>query len=202
MAKKSNIIDRDKPTPVSAIRLNRGEGGLPRNPRLIKDARFRALCKSVETDPQIMNARPIIVDENGIILGGNMRYRACLELGMKELPAGWVQQHAGWTLEQKRRFIYIDNNNYGEYDLEELKNNNLTAPDLIDLGFDADVIKQIEEEVTHVVENELTKITVKPPPTMYWALVGIPLNRLSEIQDKINDISKIPNVVLETTANE
>jgi DNA modification methylase len=101
-----------------------------------------------------MNARPIIVDENGTILGGNMRYRACLELGMKELPAGWVQQHAGWTLEQKRRFILKDNNSYGEFDWQALADE-WAADDLIAGGFD-------EKELRKLLEDDKKEVDVEP----------------------------------------
>lgn len=77
---------------ISSLKLNDGTHGLPKNPRLIKDERFAALCESVKNNPEYMPARPIVVDENNVILGGNMRWRACNELGMKEIPNEWVKR--------------------------------------------------------------------------------------------------------------
>ena len=64
---------------ISKIKSN------PDNPRLIKDYKFRKLVKSIEEFPEMLKLRPIVVDENNIILGGNMRYKACIEAGLKEI---------------------------------------------------------------------------------------------------------------------
>ena len=112
----------DKATPLAAIHLNDGTHGLPKNPRFIKDDRFRALCDSIRDNPEYMPARPIIVDESGVILGGNMRYRACKELKIDPLPAGWVQRVTGWPVEKKRRFIIMDNRGFGSDDMDMLAN--------------------------------------------------------------------------------
>ena len=58
----------------------------PDNPRIIKDERFKKLCKSIKEFPKMMAIRPIIIDNEGMILGGNMRFKALLELGYKEVP--------------------------------------------------------------------------------------------------------------------
>jgi hypothetical protein len=113
---------KDKPTPLKSIHLNDGSHGLPKNPRFIRDERFRALCDSIRDNPEYMPARPIIVDEAGVILGGNMRFRACKELKIDPLPAGWVQWVTGWPVEKKRRFIIMDNRGFGEDDMDMLAN--------------------------------------------------------------------------------
>lgn len=107
---------------ISDIKLNDGTQGLPKNPRFIRDGKFKKLCDSVRDNPEFMPARPIIVDEAGTILGGNMRYRACEALGMAEIPDAWVQRVAGWTIEKKRRFIILDNRGFGEDDEDILAN--------------------------------------------------------------------------------
>jgi len=56
------------------------------NPRIIKDGKFKKLVKSIKEFPEMLELRPIVVDENNIILGGNMRTRACIEAGIKEVP--------------------------------------------------------------------------------------------------------------------
>jgi len=62
---------------LTDLHLNDGSHGLPKNPRFIRDARFKKLCDSIRDFPEAMPARGIVVDEDGVILGGNMRYRAC-----------------------------------------------------------------------------------------------------------------------------
>jgi hypothetical protein len=119
---------------LASIHLNDGTHGLPKNPRFIKDERFKALVASVRDNPEFMPARPIIVDESGVILGGNMRYRACRELGMIDVPAAWVVQVTGWTVEKKRRFIILDNRGFGEDDMDMLANE-WDIAELIAAGF-------------------------------------------------------------------
>jgi hypothetical protein len=95
---------------LSAIHIN------PNNPRLIKDDRFKKLCKSIEEFPKMMKLRPIIVDAEGMILGGNMRFKALKELKYKEVPDGWVKRADELTTEEKQRFIIEDNVPFGEWD--------------------------------------------------------------------------------------
>jgi len=64
----------------------------PKNPRIIKDARFQKLVKSIEEFPEMMTLRPIVVDNDGLILGGNMRYKAIRHLGYKDIPDEWVKR--------------------------------------------------------------------------------------------------------------
>ena len=94
----------------------------PNNPRLIKDDKFKKLCTSIEQFPKMMELRPIIIDENNIILGGNMRFNALKHLGYKELPAEWVKQASELTEEQKQEFIVKDNVGFGEWDWDILAN--------------------------------------------------------------------------------
>jgi hypothetical protein len=124
-----------KTIPITDLHLNDGSKGLPKNPRFIRDERFRKLCDSIRDNPEFMPARPIIVDEAGVILGGNMRYRACKDLGMAELPASWVQRVTGWTVEKKRRFIIMDNRPFGEDDFDLLANE-WDMAELLAAGFD------------------------------------------------------------------
>ena len=109
-------------TPLSALKLNDGTHGLPKNPRFIKDDRFRALCDSVRDNPEFMTLRPIITDENGVILCGDKRFRACRELKIDPLPAGWVKMAAGLPVAKKRRLIILDNRGFGEDDYDLLAN--------------------------------------------------------------------------------
>lgn len=101
---------------LSEIRLN------PDNPRFIRDDRFKKLKDNIKAFPKMMKLRPIVVDDNGIILGGNMRYRAIMELGYNDLPDGWVVKASELTEDEKRRFIITDNVGYGEFDMDSLAN--------------------------------------------------------------------------------
>ena len=78
------------------------------NPRLIKDNKFKKLCNSIQDFPNMLELRPIVVDTDGVILGGNMRFLALKELGM-ELKEEWFKVADKLTDEEKRRFIVEDN---------------------------------------------------------------------------------------------
>lgn len=92
------------------------------NPRLIRDEKFKKLKKSVKEFPKMLELRPIVIDDDGTILGGNMRFRALLELGYKEIPDSWVRKASELTDEEKQRFIIEDNVPFGEWDWEKLAN--------------------------------------------------------------------------------
>jgi len=92
----------------------------PNNPRIIKDDKFKKLVKSIQDFPQMLELRPIVIDENNIVLGGNMRLKACIEAGLKDVP---VKQAKKLTEEQKKEFIVKDNVGYGEWDWSDLANN-------------------------------------------------------------------------------
>lgn len=97
--------------------------GNPNNPRIIKDDKFKKLVKSISEFPKMLEMRPIIVDENFIVQGGNMRLKALQELKYKDIPDDWVKQVSDLTEEQKKEFIIKDNVGFGEWDFEDLANN-------------------------------------------------------------------------------
>ena len=99
---------------LSALKVN------PDNPRLIKDDKFKKLVQSIKDFPQMMSLRPIVVNNQMIILGGNMRYKACQELGMKEIPDEWVKIATALTQEEEKRFIIEDNLEFGTNDWDML----------------------------------------------------------------------------------
>jgi len=104
----------------------------PNNPRLIKDSKFKQLVKSIQDFPEMLNLRPIVVDENNIVLGGNMRLKACIEAGLKDVP---IIVASELTEEQQKQFIIKDNIGYGEWDWEVLANE-YEAQDLSEWGLD------------------------------------------------------------------
>ena len=92
----------------------------PNNPRIIKDIKFKQLVKSIQDFPQMLELRPIVIDENNMVLGGNMRLKACIEAGLTDVP---VKQAKDLTEEQKKEFIIKDNVQFGSHDWSELANN-------------------------------------------------------------------------------
>lgn len=111
---------------TSKIKLN------PNNPRLIKDDKFKKLVQSIKDFPEMLDIRPIVVNADMIILGGNMRYKACVEAGLKEIPVIVADK---LTEEQQREFLIKDNTSGGEWDWEMLANE-WDAEDLKDWGLD------------------------------------------------------------------
>ena len=89
------------------------------NPRVLRDDKFKKLKKSIQEFPEMLELREIIVDEDMVILGGNMRYKALKELGIKDVP---VKIAKGLTEEQKKEFIIKDNVGFGEWDWDMLAN--------------------------------------------------------------------------------
>jgi hypothetical protein len=93
----------------------------PDNPRWISAEKLEQLSKSIKEFEQMMESRPIVIDEDNVILGGNMRYRACVELGYTDIPDKWVRQVKGWTEEEKQEFVVKDNSHFGEWDNEKIQ---------------------------------------------------------------------------------
>lgn len=125
---------------LSSIRIN------PDNPRTIKDAKFKSLVDSIKRDPEFLEKRGI-VHADGMILGGNQRYlaiqealknqtfRTSLGLHKGEIPASWAQDASEWSDEKKRRFVIVDNGQWGEWDFDLLANAFDDLP-LHDFGID------------------------------------------------------------------
>jgi DNA modification methylase len=91
----------------------------PSNPRFIKDGKFKKLVQSIKAFPEMLEKRPIVVDEDMVVLGGNMRLKACKSAGLFEV---WVDIAQGWSQEQKDEFIIKDNVGFGEWDWDILAN--------------------------------------------------------------------------------
>ena len=100
-------------TAITEIRLN------PNNPRVIKDDKFKKLVKSIQEFPQMLEIRPIVVNDQMIVLGGNMRLKACIEAGLTEVP---VIKASSLTPEQQNEFIIKDNVGFGEWEWDVLAN--------------------------------------------------------------------------------
>jgi ParB-like chromosome segregation protein Spo0J len=92
----------------------------PNNPRIIKDDKFEKLKKSIKDFPKMMELRPMVINADNIVLGGNMRLKALKELGYKEVPDEWVKRAEDLTEDEQRQFIIKDNVGFGEHDWEML----------------------------------------------------------------------------------
>jgi len=93
--------------------------GNPNNPRIIKNDKFKKLVKSIQEFPEMLKLRPIVVDEDMMVLGGNMRLKASKDAGLKEV---WIEVAEGLTEEQKKEFIVKDNVGFGEWEWDMLAN--------------------------------------------------------------------------------
>jgi site-specific DNA-methyltransferase (adenine-specific) len=98
---------------ISAVKSN------PNNPRIIKDDKFKKLVTSIKEFPQMLDIRPIVVNDEMIVLGGNMRLKACIEAGLKEVA---IIKASELTPEQQNEFIIKDNVGFGEWNWDDLAN--------------------------------------------------------------------------------
>jgi DNA modification methylase len=134
----------------------------PNNPRIIKDEKFKKLVKSIQEFPEMLKIRPIVVNSDLIVLGGNMRLKACKDAGLKEIPIIIADE---LTDEQQREFIIKDNVGYGEWDWDMLKNEWI-AEELEEWGLDIpemenDIILEAEEDNYEVPdEGIITDIVI------------------------------------------
>ena len=136
-------------TKISAIKAN------PNNPRIIKDDKFAKLVTSIKEFPKMLELRPIVVNDDMIVLGGNMRLKACKEAGLKEVP---VIKASELTEAEQREFIIKDNVGFGEWDMEMLANE-WNAEELADWGLDLpefSVDDSEAEEDDYVMPDEIT----------------------------------------------
>lgn len=128
------------------------------NPRFINDSKFDRLVKSIKDFPEMLEKRPIIIDENYMVLGGNMRLKACKKAGLKEI---WIDQVLDWSEEKKNEFIIKDNSGFGEWDWDILLNE-WEAKDLYDWGLDIPEIplEDIEAEEDNYEEPDELQVDV------------------------------------------
>jgi DNA modification methylase len=150
---------------ISSVKPN------PSNPRVIKDEKFKKLVKSIKDFPQMLEIRPIVVNSDMIVLGGNMRLRACQEAGLKEV---WVVQADNLTPEQQKEFIIKDNVGFGEWDWAMLANDF----DMGELGeWGLDVPKGFGEQL-EATEDDFDTTPPAEPITVLGDLYEIGEHRL------------------------
>ena len=127
----------------------------PHNPRTITEEKFRKLVKSLQQFPEMLEARPIVVDENNVVLGGNMRLKAAKEAGLQEVPIFRSQ----WSHDRNSEFIIKDNVGFGEWDWDLLANE-WEAYDLEDWGLDVWVPEEEKEGFTD--PDEVPEVPADP----------------------------------------
>jgi hypothetical protein len=166
---------------VSKIKPN------PTNPRIIKDGKFQKLVKSIQEFPEMLDLRPIVVDEDMVVLGGNMRLKACIAAGLKEVP---IKVAESLTSEQKAEFIIKDNASFGEWDWDLLANE-WEASDLsdwgIDIPFDSEPVES-ENEYTQKIDAPTYEPTGDKPEI-------VELYKIDKYNDLVREIdhSGVPN---------
>lgn len=125
----------------------------PDNPRFIKDYKFEKLVKSIREFPQMLDLRPIVVNQDMIVLGGNMRLKACEEAGLKEVPIIFADN---LTPEQEKEFIIKDNSSFGEWDWDLLANE-WDVDQLNDWGMDVPYTEDDIEEMGNPMNEQSEK---------------------------------------------
>ena len=173
---------KTKIVPINDIKYN------PDNPRTIDGDKLDKLVKSIQDFPKMMEIRPIVVDANNFVLGGNQRLRACHKIGLKEVH---IIEADDLSEEQKKEFIIKDNASFGDWDIEILSEN-WNSNELSEWGIDIipmfnDTIKSKEIEL-----KEYKKVHI---------LISFPPDRFHEISPMIQEIIKIEDVEHEQTAN-
>jgi ParB-like chromosome segregation protein Spo0J len=152
----------------------------PKNPRIIKDGKFQKLVTSIKEFPDMLNKRPLVTftDTDGkyVVLGGNMRLKACKEIGLKEIPIIVADE---WTEEQKNEFLIKDNVGFGEWDWDSLANE-WDAEKLDDWGLDLPILMN-EPSLDELIGEEKNK-----PASM-----KITFKTVEQLQEAENDIQEL-----------
>ena len=154
---------------ISAIKAN------SKNPRVIKDDKFKKLVKSIQDFPEMLEKRPLVcftdVDSKYVVLGGNMRLKAAQEVGLKELPIVLADD---WTQEQRDEFLIKDNVGFGEWDWDQLANE-WDAGKLDEWGLD---VPNFDAEVLEAEEDDFDTTLPDEPITVLGDLYEIGEHRL------------------------
>jgi ParB-like chromosome segregation protein Spo0J len=127
---------------INTVKIN------PNNPRLVKDDKFKKLVNSIKNFPEMLKIRPIVVNNDMVVLGGNMRLKACKEAGLKEIP---IIKADELTEEQQREFIIKDNVGFGEWDWDLIANE-WDAEQVAEWGLDLPLFE--DDEVLEAEEDD------------------------------------------------
>jgi ParB-like chromosome segregation protein Spo0J len=125
----------------------------PQNPRTIKDENFKKLVQSIKDFPEMLDARPLVLNKDNVILGGNMRFKASKEAGLKEVPVKIVD----WSEEKQREFIIKDNISGGDWDWDQLANE-WDVEQLDEWGLDVPKYNEPNDEMLELQTNKVMEI--------------------------------------------
>lgn len=164
----------------------------PDNPRTIKDEKFKKLVASIKEFPEMLEIRPIVVDENMITLGGNMRLKACKTAGLKEV---FIIRANELTEDQKKQFIVKDNSSFGEWDFHALEKD-FDFELLSDWGIDVPEVSKIINETL----KEPKKDELKPYKKTHILLSFSP-EKIMELKPFIDKILELEFVEYEQSSN-
>lgn len=179
----------------------------PNNPRVIKNDKFKKLVFSIKEFPEMLNLRPIVVDENMVVLGGNMRLRACREAGLTQVP---IIRASEFTEEQKKEFVIKDNSSFGEWDWDVLANE-WNIDDLAEWGldipasyFDDDKEPEFDKDMLNealdkYINSKVKQITLYFDNQQYEYVIG----KLEEIatEKQLESNTDVIIYLLETISN-
>ena len=155
--------------------------GNPNNPRIIKNDKFKKLVKSIQEFPEMLKLRPIVVDEDFMVLGGNMRLKASKDAGLKEV---WIEVAEGLTEEQKKEFIVKDNVGFGEWEWDMLANE-WDSVQLAEWGLD---VWKNKDDLEEPLFDELTEENKNKP-----SVIKITFANIKDLQNAENQIAQIVN---------
>jgi len=174
---------------LSAIKQN------PNNPRSINKDKFAKLVKSIEEFPRMLELRPIVLNKDNIVLGGNMRLKACKQIGLTEVPVVYADD---LTEEEQRQFIIKDNVGFGDWDWELLANE-WDVSDLNDWGLD---LPDMDVQVLEAEEDNYEEPDNLQVDVVLGDLIEIGEHRLlcgdSTDSDLLNKLLRDENVNLLT----
>lgn len=178
---------------MKAVKLNTITPN-PENPRHIRAEQFEKLINSIKSFPKMISLRPIVIDDNRVIVGGNMRYKALVALGYEEIPAEWVKQAKDFTPDELREFIIKDNVGFGEWDWDDLANN-WDPEKLTEWGLEIPGFEITEEEPEEIIPDKKTHFSysnvnriLTTKGVKYFCLYrnnGMDLEQLKENRDNV-----------------
>lgn len=181
---------------IKDLEVNRGQiAGLPKNPRFIRDERFAALKKSIEDAPEMLSLRELLVyphEGKYVVIGGNMRLRACMDLGYKEVPCKVLDEQT--PVLKLREYSIKDNEAFGQNDWDILANE-WDMEELQDWGMDCSFLGGADDtDIDELFDSEQQK----EKEDAYKLIVTIPDEYADDrikIGELIRDaVSKYPNI--------
>jgi hypothetical protein len=164
----------------------------PNNPRVIKDDKFHKLVKSIQDFPKMLELRPMVVNEDNILLGGNMRLKALQHLKYTEIPSTWVRKAEDLTEDEQRQFIVKDNVGFGEWDWEMLANS-WNSEELSDWGLEVPI--EGEDNSDKIKNEEII------PYKKHHILLSFDPSYFDLVSEKLNELIEQPWIEYEQTSN-